>query len=165
MVSDRSIRIFHPILFLLISLASIITLAISASLVAHYNSVGYPDVSYRDRIRICLAAAIWMTLFALYLLVGVMVQSGNILFGIASHLFSLGIGFILLIIGVSSLTALTDKTSCSHVLWSRCRTVKGLVAITWIDTIFVFIALLCVFGLGIKSRSGAGIRRSTLADV
>lgn len=35
-----------------------------ASLVAHYNSEGYPPVhtnAYRDRIRILLAAGIWTT--------------------------------------------------------------------------------------------------------
>jgi len=36
----------------------------SASLVAHYNSHGYPNISYRDRIRIILAASIWTTFVA-----------------------------------------------------------------------------------------------------
>ncbi|KAL8293006.1 hypothetical protein RQP46_000700 [Phenoliferia psychrophenolica] len=71
---------------------------------------------------------------------------------------------LLLIIGASSLTALTDKHSCKAVNFDRCNIVKGLVAITWIDTIFTLVALLAVFGLGVKSRSGAGMRRSTLID-
>jgi len=164
MVSERSIRVFHPILFVLITLSSIITLAIAASLVKHYHDVGYPSHSYRDRIRLLLAAGIWGTLFGLYLLIGVLVNSAHVMFGIASHLFSLVIGFFLLLIGSASLTALTDKTDCGTVAWSRCHIVKGLVAIGWIDTIWVTIALLAVFGLGIKARnSGGAFRSGTLA--
>ena len=46
------IRLFHVIVFTIITLASIISLAISASLVSFYNKNGYPDVSIRDRTRI-----------------------------------------------------------------------------------------------------------------
>lgn len=64
MANERAVRLTHSILFTLITLASIVALAISASLVANYNNYGYPPVNtnaYRDRIRICLAASIWTT--------------------------------------------------------------------------------------------------------
>jgi hypothetical protein len=64
MANERAVRLTHSILFTLLTLASIVALAISASLVAHYNNEGYPPVNtnpYRDRIRICLAASIWTT--------------------------------------------------------------------------------------------------------
>ncbi|ORY55322.1 hypothetical protein BCR35DRAFT_310087 [Leucosporidium creatinivorum] len=164
MVSDRLVRLTHTPLFVLTLIISIVTLAMSASLVAHYNSVGYPNVSYRDRIRIILAASIWTTLIAIFFLVGVVVKPASVLFGIFSHLVSLGIAFILLLIGASSLTALTDKQSCGSADFDRCNIVKGLVAVTWIDTIFVFVALIAIFALGIKARSGAGMRRGVLGD-
>lgn len=69
-----------------------------------------------------------------------------------------------MLIGAASMTALTNSASCDHLNIARCNIVKGLVAISWIDTIFIFIALLAVFGLGIKARSGVGMRRGTLAD-
>lgn len=64
MVNARAIRLTHSVLFSLVTIASIIALAIAASLVAYYNNYGYPPVNtnpYRDRIRICLAAGIWST--------------------------------------------------------------------------------------------------------
>lgn len=70
-VSDKMIRMSHTPLFALSSVFSLITLAISASLVAHYNDVGYPNISYRDRIRILLAASIWSLLISLVFLGGV----------------------------------------------------------------------------------------------
>lgn len=57
-------------------------------------------------------------------------------FGILSHLIPVAIGFILFIIGVSSLTALTDKIDCglARDSFDRCKIVKGLVIVSWIDT-------------------------------
>lgn len=67
MVSDRAVRLSHTVLYTLTLLSSVVALAISASLVAHYNSDGYPPVntrSYRDRIRIILVASVWSTAIA-----------------------------------------------------------------------------------------------------
>lgn len=64
MPSERVIKLSHTVLFTLSLLASIVALAISASLVSHYNSDGYPPVhtgAYRDRIRILLVASVWST--------------------------------------------------------------------------------------------------------
>lgn len=61
MVSERGVRISHVVLYGLTGLAGIVALAISASLVSHYNAEGYPPANtnaYRDRIRVCLAGAI-----------------------------------------------------------------------------------------------------------
>lgn len=57
-------------------------------------------------------------------------------FGLITHLVPMAIAFILYLIGVSSLTALTDKIDCGNVSQSftRCSIVKGLVVISWIDT-------------------------------
>ena len=66
MPSERAIRITHTVLFTLTLIASIIALAISASLVAHYNSVGYPRFhsgGYEARIRLLLVAGVWTTFF------------------------------------------------------------------------------------------------------
>ena len=62
MVSERGVRFSHTGIFVLIFLASVVATAISGTLVAHYNSEGYPPVNtgaYRDRIRICLVGAVW----------------------------------------------------------------------------------------------------------
>ena len=67
MVSDRAVKLSHTVLFTLTLLASIVALAISASLVAHYNTDGYPPVhtkAYKDRIRIILVASVWTTAIA-----------------------------------------------------------------------------------------------------
>lgn len=67
MVSDRLVRLSHTVLFTLVLLSSIVALAISASLVSHYNNTGYPAVhtgAYRDRIRILLTAGVWSTAIA-----------------------------------------------------------------------------------------------------
>lgn len=64
MPSERVIKLSHTVLFTLCALASIVALAISASLVSHYNADGYPSVhtgAYRDRIRILLVASVWST--------------------------------------------------------------------------------------------------------
>lgn len=66
MVSERGIRTSHTVLFALILIASIITLAISASLVSHYNGDGYPmyhTTAYKERIRILLVASVWTVVF------------------------------------------------------------------------------------------------------
>ena len=44
MVAERSTRVGHIGTFLLITLSSIVALAISASLVKYYNDNGYPEV-------------------------------------------------------------------------------------------------------------------------
>ncbi|GFZ47426.1 hypothetical protein JCM24511_05170 [Saitozyma sp. JCM 24511] len=167
MVSERGVRITHSVLFTLTTLAAIVVLAISASLVAHYNSEGYPPVhtnAYRDRIRILLAAGIWTTFMGLLLTVGFHVAGQTVVFGILTHLIPVVIAFILFIIGASSLTALTDKIDCSKAAdaFDRCNIVKGLVIISWIDTIFVFLTLIFIVVLCFIARSGFGVRRSTL---
>ena len=66
MVSDRAVRLAHTILFALVLVASIIALAISASLVSHYNHDGYPDHhtdAYKARIRILLVSSVWTVAF------------------------------------------------------------------------------------------------------
>jgi hypothetical protein len=67
MPSERVLRISHSVIFTLTLIASIIALAISASLVAHYNSDGYPIYhtgAYTARIRILLVASIAATFTA-----------------------------------------------------------------------------------------------------
>lgn len=64
MPSERGVRYSHVALFTLTLLASIVALAISASLVKYYNDNGYPAAhyaAYRDRIRILLVASVWTT--------------------------------------------------------------------------------------------------------
>lgn len=66
MVSARAVRISHTILFTLVLVASIISLAISASLVFHYNHDGYPTFhteAYKARIRILLVSSVWTVAF------------------------------------------------------------------------------------------------------
>ncbi|KAK1922501.1 hypothetical protein DB88DRAFT_495313 [Papiliotrema laurentii] len=167
MVSDRAVRLFHTIIFTLTLLSSIVALAISASLVSHYNSEGYPPVhtnAYRDRIRILLVASVWTTAVTIFLIVGFLTLGRHRAFGILTHLITMAIAFILFLIGVSSLTALTDKVDCgkSGQTFSRCNIVKGLVVISWIDTIFIFITLIFIGVLGFIAHRGYGLRRSTL---
>ncbi|GAA5969977.1 hypothetical protein JCM11641_000216 [Rhodosporidiobolus odoratus] len=164
MVSARFIRVTIGPLTLLSFLASVITLAIAASLEAHWLKVGFPNKSYRDRERILLAAGIWGVIASLYSLVGAFFFPDRSAFGIMFHLVAFTIAFILYLIGSSSLVALTDKVNCGDVDWSRCNITKGLVAIGWIETIFVFALLIFVLILGIKSRSGVGMRKSALTD-
>ncbi len=81
--SERVIKLFHLPLFALIvrsppddlphsqlkppntiisphqALSSVVSLAISASLVKFYNDHQYPSGAYRDRIRILLVASVW----------------------------------------------------------------------------------------------------------
>lgn len=67
MVSERAVKISHTVIFVLVLVASIIALAISGSLVGHYNNDGYPPVhtgAYEARIRICLVASVWTTAIA-----------------------------------------------------------------------------------------------------
>ena len=67
MVSERGVKISHTIIFTIVLLASVVALGLSGYLVGHYNSGGYPPVhttEYKDRIRILLVAAVWMTAFA-----------------------------------------------------------------------------------------------------
>jgi len=47
------------------------------------------------------------------------------------------IGFLLMIIGAASLTALTDKISCNNdsQTFERCNMMKTLVVVSWIDTV------------------------------
>lgn len=171
MPSERVIRFTHTFLFTLVLLSSIVALGISASLVGHYNSDGYPPVhtdAYRDRIRILLVASVWTTawgckFYAIVIIPAIvstffccggrqsLTRQNNLLviltfgfqffgqsnaFGLITHLVPMAIAFILFLIGVSSLTALTDKIDCGNVSqsFSRCSIVKGLVVISWIDT-------------------------------
>ncbi|GAA5849690.1 hypothetical protein JCM5353_003879 [Sporobolomyces roseus] len=166
MVSERAIKVTLTPLLVLSFLASIVTLAISASLESHWRKTSFPNVSYRDRERILLAASIFSTVISAYALIGTLVFPGKAAFGILFHLVAFAVAFILYLIGASSLTALTDKINCGNVDWSRCNVTKGLVAIGWIETIFVFIILLYTIFLGIKaSRSGpTSLKRAGLTD-
>ena len=63
-------------------------------------------------------------------------MGNHLAFGVLTHLIPTVFGFILFLVGASSLTALTDKIDCgkSGQGFSKCDTVKGLVVISWIDT-------------------------------
>ncbi|KIR26663.1 hypothetical protein I307_02011 [Cryptococcus deuterogattii 99/473] len=167
MPSERVIRFTHTFLFTLVLLSSIVALGISASLVGHYNSHGYPPVhtdAYRDRIRILLVASVWTTAWGLILTFGFQFFGQSNAFGLITHLVPMAIAFILYLIGVSSLTALTDKIDCGNVSQSftRCSIVKGLVVISWIDTIFILFALTFLTILCFMARGRYGAHRSTL---
>ncbi|ALO68991.1 hypothetical protein CNF02415 [Cryptococcus deneoformans JEC21] len=167
MPSERVIRFTHTFLFTLVLLASIVALGISGSLVGHYNSNGYPPAhtnAYRDRIRILLVASVWTTAWGLILTVGFQLLGQSRAFGLLTHLIPIAISFILYLIGVSSLTALTDKVDCgnSGQTFSRCSVVKGLVVISWIDTILVLFALVFLIVLCFMARGRYGAHRSTL---
>lgn len=218
MPSERVIRFTHTFLFTLVLLSSIVALGISASLVGHYNSHGYPPVhtdAYRDRIRILLVASVWTTAWGckcfccdcnhscdrihfwypvvaadrwqkqntlVILTFGFQFFGQSNAFGLITHLVPMAIAFILYLIGVSSLTALTDKIDCGNVSQSftRCSIVKGLVVISWIDTwvgqksfdgtrlliyrirIFILFALTFLTILCFMARGRYGAHRSTL---
>ncbi|GAA5829641.1 hypothetical protein JCM11251_000231 [Rhodosporidiobolus azoricus] len=164
MVSERFVKVGIAPVALLTFLASVITLAIAASLESHWLDVGFPNKSYRDRERVLLTAGIVGTLVSAYSLVGAFFFADRLAFGIFFHLIAFTITFLLALIGSASLTALTDKIDCGDVDWSRCNITKGLVAIGWIETIFAFIILIMVLVLGIKSRSGVGMRKGALTD-
>ncbi|GAA5882538.1 hypothetical protein JCM16303_002032 [Sporobolomyces ruberrimus] len=166
MVSARVIKLTLAPILLLSLLASIVSLAISASLESHWRKTSFPNISYRDRERILLAASIWTVVISIWALVGALFFAGSAAFGILFVIIAFAISFILYLIGASSLTALTDKINCGNVDWSRCNVTKGLVAISWIETIFVFIVLCYSIFLGIKaSRSGpVSIKRAGLTD-
>lgn len=171
-------------LFIIISVVSIICVAFSASLVAHFQSGGrsWPSASIRDRVRLLLVAAVWESVFGrtfsspfhsprkslthdvVYCLIGVLVAPASIAFGILVHLVTNLIGFFLFLVGAAALTAITNNKSCSQLDFDRCNVVKGLVVISWIDTVFIFAALILILTLGFMARSGAGIRRGALTD-
>lgn len=168
MVSESHVRSVHLPGFVLSTLASIVTLAIAASLVKFYNDHGYPDVSYRDRIRITLVAAVLAVPISLWFAIGGVMMMGHRAMSLLVHLVSLAITFILFIIGVSSLTALTHKTDCGNPLkggdFPRCKTVKGLVAVAWIETVILFILLVFVTMMAVRARRTVGIKNGTMLD-
>ncbi|GAA5999338.1 uncharacterized protein JCM10292_001213 [Rhodotorula paludigena] len=145
-------------------LASIVTMAIAASLESHWRNTRFPSISHRDRERILLTAGVWGIVISLYSLIGTLVKPDHIAFGILFHLIAFVIAFILYMVGSASLTALVDGVDCGDVDWSRCNVTKGLVVIGWIETVIVFIILIIVVVLGFKARSGSGLRRSALTD-
>ncbi|RXK37873.1 hypothetical protein M231_04872 [Tremella mesenterica] len=166
-ISERGVRLSHSILYGLTLLASIIALAISAALVKYYNDNGYPPAhheAYKARIRILLVASVWTVVFGLIFLIGFNTIGRHVAMGILTHLVPTAIGFILFLIGVSSLTALTDKVDCgnSGQSFKRCDIVKGLVVISWIDTIFLFLSLAFIITLAFIARGWSGVHRSTL---
>ncbi|WVW79324.1 hypothetical protein I302_101292 [Kwoniella bestiolae CBS 10118] len=167
MPSDRAVRISHSVLFGLTLLVSIIALIISATLVAHYNNEGYPPVhtgAYTARIRILLVASVWTVFFGIILTVGFQLLGTHLAFGILSHLIPTTIGFILYLIGSASLTGLTAKIDCgkSGDGFSRCGVVKGLVVVSWIDTIILLITLIFLITLAFIARGRYGVHKSTL---
>ncbi|WVQ81209.1 hypothetical protein IAT38_003331 [Cryptococcus sp. DSM 104549] len=167
MPSERVVRTSHIASFTLIIIASLIAVGLSGYLVGKYNSDGYPPVhthAYRDRIRIVLVASVWSAAFGLILTGGFHALGRKPAFGLLTHLVPVAIGFILFLIGTSALTALTTKIDCgkSGDTFSHCRTVKGLVVISWIDTIFLFITLIFLVILCFIARGGYGAHRSTL---
>jgi len=168
MVRESTVRTIHTPGFAISFVASLVALAISASLVKFYNDHGYPNTSYRDRIRILLVASVWTVLISLLLGIGGILFMGRQAVGFISHFIALGIGFILYLIGVSALTALTDKTDCGNAAkggdFDRCNTVKGLVIISWIETIILFAILIFTFVLGLKARRTIGWRSATFLD-
>ncbi|GAA5926509.1 hypothetical protein JCM10213_002372 [Rhodosporidiobolus nylandii] len=80
------------------------------------------------------------------------------------HLIAFAIAFILYLIGASSITALIDKVDCDNVDWSLCGETRALTAFGWLGTVFTFAILIIVLILGIKSRSGTGMRKGALTD-
>ncbi|WWD06732.1 hypothetical protein V865_004827 [Kwoniella europaea PYCC6329] len=150
MPSDRAVRITHSVLFGLTLLVSIIALIISATLVAHYNN---EDIH-----------RVWTTFFGIILTVGFQLLGTHLIFGILSHLIPVAIGFILYLIGSASLTGLTAKIDCgkSGDSFSRCGVVKGLVVISWIDTIILLLTLIFIIVLAFVARGRYGVHKSTL---
>jgi len=165
MANERLVKLIHLPLFAFLALVSLITMSISASLVAYGNNNGYPSTSIRDRDRIILVAGIWTTFFSIYLVLGTLFAASSVAFGILVHLVTVAVGFILYLIGAASLTATMIHRSCGGPDgFPRCNVTKGEEVMAWISTIISFVALIFVLVLGIKSRSGTGMRRGTLVN-
>ncbi|TNY19876.1 hypothetical protein DMC30DRAFT_285075 [Rhodotorula diobovata] len=166
MVSERAIRLTLTPLTTLSFLTSIVVLAIAASLESHWSDVGFPSNAARDRERLLLVAGIFGVIVSLYSLIGTFIKPGSVAFGIMFHLVAFAIAFFLYLCGSSSLTAYVDNRNCGipSETFSRCNITKGLVAVGWIGTIWVFLILVFVFIIGLKARSGAGMRRGALTD-
>ncbi|GAA5906226.1 hypothetical protein JCM8208_000667 [Rhodotorula glutinis] len=167
MVSERAVRLTIVPLMTLSFLTSIVVLAIAASLESHWLATGFPSNAARDRERLLLTAGIWGTLVSsVYSLIGTLLKPQSVAFGIMFHLVAFAIAFFLYLCGASSLTAFVANRNCGIPMqtFSRCNVTKGLVAVGWIGTIWVFIILIIVLILGVKARSGAGIRRGALTD-
>ncbi|WWC91235.1 uncharacterized protein L201_006177 [Kwoniella dendrophila CBS 6074] len=167
MPSERVTKIAHSVLFGLTLLVGIIALIISATLVSHYNKNGYPPQhtgGYTARIRILLVASVWTTVFGIALTVGFQLLGNHVAFGILAHLVPITIAFVLFVIGAASLTALTDKIDCGRVTdaFSRCGVVKGLVVISWIESIILLVTLVFLITLAFVARGRYGVHKSTL---
>jgi len=167
MVSDSAVKISHTVLFTLTLIASIVALAISGSLVGHYNNDGYPEFhhgAYTARIRILLVASVWTVAFSIVLIIGFQMLGNHRAFGILAHLVPITIGWILFLIGSASLTALTNAIRCGQGEgdYDRCNIVKGLVIISWIDTIFLTLVIAFVLTLGLIAHRGYGMHKATL---
>ncbi|BGP14077.1 hypothetical protein JCM10213v2_002016 [Rhodosporidiobolus nylandii] len=164
MVSERFVRLTIVPLAGLTFITAVVTLGLAAALESHWASHGFPSGSYRDRERILLAASIWTFIVSIYSLVGTFFFPGRLAFGIMFHLIAFAIAFILYLIGASSITALIDKVDCDNVDWSLCGETRALTAFGWLGTVFTFAILIIVLILGIKSRSGTGMRKGALTD-
>jgi hypothetical protein len=61
-----------------------------------------------------------MTVFGLVLTFGMLFAAASIIAGVLVHLVGLGVGFILLIIGTSTITAMLRNVDCGTAAFGRC---------------------------------------------
>jgi len=158
---DSHIRRGHPITFGLIVFFSIIEVAISAWLVAHYNTNhNFTDKSEQDRVRFLLFTSSWTVIFgAAYMGLFLYSPSGSPVTSVLSHGVFLLITWIFWTAGAAAITStLGGGLNCvTQDTFVYCGQLNALEGFAWVVWILVTFAIIVVIIRGISAqRRGDG---------
>ncbi|EOR00669.1 hypothetical protein E3P92_03073 [Wallemia ichthyophaga] len=161
MATETAIKKGHPIYFGVLILFSIVLMSISAFLVDRYNSDdSFLSEGVSNTVRYILFCSLWTIVTASAYLVGflaVPMGSGGVLLSVASHLIWVVLTFCIWLAGAAAITAeLGGGVSCKFADYTYCHHLNAILGLTWIDTVLIFLAMIVIIVISVRSRSSSG---------
>jgi len=139
-------------MFGLLTFFGIIEGCITSWLVARYNQHGYPDHSFRDRLRFGVFTSWWTVVFSALYMVFFLLGIGGVVSSIASHGIWLFITWIFWLATAASITSMLGGGDiCSHSDLTYCNQNVAAEAFAWIEWILISIIFFAVAFLGSRA--------------
>ncbi|TIA88146.1 hypothetical protein E3P99_02770 [Wallemia hederae] len=161
MTTESAIKKGHPIFMGTLILFGIVLMSISAFLIDRYNSDdSFPAEGVSNTVKYLLFASLWTIVTAALYLAGflaVPLGSGGVLLSVASHLVWVILSFCIWLAGAAAITAeLGGGLSCRFADYTYCHHLNAVLGLTWIETVLVFLALIVIIVISVRSRSSSG---------
>jgi len=151
MAYDSLLRRAYFIFFGILVIFAVIELSISAWLTARYDSHhNYLSITERDRVRFLLFCSTWTTLLSPIFPVLLLLESAELLTGIAAHVIFLFLSWVFWLSGAAAITESLGGGLDCHLGFVYCSQLNALEAFAWIEWVVLTVGFIYVLVVAVR---------------